>query len=139
MKRMAQITGAGLALLALLGADGTERDPVLAELGAEQFARYCASCHGIRARGDGPVASSLSVKPADLTRIAARRGGTFPAAEVARFIDGRFEVTAHGSREMPVWGRRFSEDVPDAGVGEEIGRGKIASLVEYLRSIQRGP
>jgi len=29
-------------------------DPVLAELGAEAFPRYCASCHGVKALGDGP-------------------------------------------------------------------------------------
>jgi hypothetical protein len=38
---------------------------------------------------------------------------------------------------MPVWGERFGETIPDSGVGEEIARGKIAVLVEYLRSIQR--
>ena len=36
---------------------------------------YCASCHGTDAKGDGPMAKSLKVKPADLTRIAARNGG----------------------------------------------------------------
>jgi mono/diheme cytochrome c family protein len=36
---------------------------------------YCASCHGADGKGDGPMAKSLKVKPADLTRIAARNGG----------------------------------------------------------------
>lgn len=39
---------------------------------------YCASCHGVDAKGEGPVAKSLNVKPSDLTRIAARSGGKFP-------------------------------------------------------------
>jgi len=112
-------------------------DPVLAELGAEAFPRYCASCHGTKALGDGPAAAALIVKPADLTRIAARRGGKFPDGEIARFIDGRFSVTAHGSREMPVWGERFADSIPDSGVAEEVTRGRIAVLVEYLKSIQR--
>lgn len=112
-------------------------DPVLAEMGAEAFPRYCGSCHGVRGEGDGPAAGSLRPPPADLTRIAARRGGSFPAGEIARFIDGRFELPAHGSRVMPVWGERLGEAIPDASVGEEITRGKIAVLVEYLRSIQR--
>jgi mono/diheme cytochrome c family protein len=112
-------------------------DPVLAELGAEAFPRYCGSCHGVRGEGDGPSADALRTRPADLTRIAARRGGSFPAGEIARTIDGRFAIAAHGSREMPVWGERFGETIPDSGVGEEIARGKIAVLVEYLRSIQR--
>ncbi len=112
-------------------------DPVLAELGAEAFPRYCASCHGLRGEGDGPAADALRTRPADLTRIALRRGGAFPAGEIARFIDGRFALPAHGSREMPVWGERFGEAIPETSVAEEITRGKIAVLVEFLRSIQR--
>ncbi len=112
-------------------------DPVLAELGAEAFPRYCASCHGVHAEGDGPAAVALVKRPADLTRIAARRGGNFPDGEIARFIDGRFALPAHGSREMPIWGERFADAIPDSGVAEEISRGRIAVLVEYLKSIQR--
>jgi hypothetical protein len=51
----------------------------------------------------------------------------------------RFEFPAHGSREMPVWGERFGSDVPDPEVGESIARGNVASLVEYLKSIQAPP
>ena len=112
-------------------------DPVLAELGAEAFPRYCASCHGLRAEGDGPAADALRTRPADLTRIAARRGGSFPDGEIARFIDGRFALPAHGSREMPVWGQRFGEAIPESSIAEEVTRGRIAVLVEYLKSIQR--
>jgi mono/diheme cytochrome c family protein len=114
-------------------------DPVLAEVGQPIFQRYCAACHGIGGRGDGPSASALRKPPADLTAIAKRRGGEFPAGEIARFIDGRFDLPAHGSREMPVWGERFGSDIPDAGLGESVARGNIASLVEYLKSIQQPP
>lgn len=112
-------------------------DPALAEMGAERFADRCSSCHGADARGKGPVSPVLRTPPADLTRIAARRGGEFPAGEIARFIDGRFEVTAHGTREMPVWGRIFSAAIPEPGTGDAIARGLIATLVEFLKSIQR--
>ncbi len=114
-------------------------DPLLAELGAPLYARHCASCHGVAGRGDGPAAAVLRPPPSDLASIAARRGGAFPAGEIARLIDGRFELPAHGTREMPVWGRRFGADVPDPGVGESISRGHIASLVEYLKSLQQPP
>jgi mono/diheme cytochrome c family protein len=114
-------------------------DPVLTEIGAPIFQRYCSSCHGPGGRGDGPAARSLRTPPADLTAIAKRRGGEFPSGKIAQFIDGRFELPAHGSREMPVWGERFGSDVPDSDVGESISRGNIASLVEYLKSIQQPP
>lgn len=114
-------------------------DPVLAELGGAVFARHCASCHGADGRGKGPVAEVLRSRPADLTKIALRRGGDFPAGEIARFIDGRFQLPAHGSREMPVWGHRFGADIPETELGEAIARGRIASLVEYLMTLQVPP
>jgi mono/diheme cytochrome c family protein len=114
-------------------------DRVLAEFGAELFHRHCAACHGEEGRGDGPVASELRTPPADLTRIAARRGGVFPDGEIARYIDGRFEVAAHGTRAMPIWGERFGISIPESGVSEEVVRGRIAVLIEYLRTLQRTP
>jgi mono/diheme cytochrome c family protein len=134
----------GLLLVGVLvplaaSADETGADLVLADLGAPLFARHCASCHGAGGRGDGPVAAVLKPPPADLTAIALRRGGVFPRGEIARFIDGRFDLTAHGSRDMPVWGARFGADIPESGVGESISRGSIATLVEYLKSIQDPP
>ena len=53
-----------------------------------------------------------------------------------RYVDGRFETPAHGSRAMPVWGESFGSTIPDAGVSEEVVRGRILVLVEYLKSIQ---
>jgi mono/diheme cytochrome c family protein len=137
-------TASAAFVIAALGAPASAEsppgyDPVLAEIGAPIFARYCSSCHGLGGRGDGPTAATLRTRPADLTAIAKRRNGQFSAAEIAKFIDGRFEFPAHGSREMPVWGERFGSDVPDSEVGESIARGNIASLVEYLKSIQQPP
>ena len=114
-------------------------DPVLAGLGEPTFRRYCASCHGIDARGHGPVARSLQTPPPNLRRIAQRHGGAFPGGEIARTIDGRFEIGSHGPREMPVWGQVFGADFPDVGMGESIARGQVAVLVEYLKSIQDPP
>jgi len=111
-------------------------DYVLAKMGESDYQTYCASCHGLAGKGDGPSAVALKVPPADLTRIAARAGGSFPDGEVSKFIDGRFDTPAHGSREMPVWGARLGENVPESGVKESMARGKIAVLVEYLKSIQ---
>jgi mono/diheme cytochrome c family protein len=111
-------------------------DPLLVEVGAELFSTYCASCHGVDARGDGPAAPALSTPPADLTRIAARSGGVFPESAIAKKIDGRFDLPAHGSREMPIWGARLADEIPGFATGDEVARGRIASLVEYLKSLQ---
>ena len=104
--------------------------------GQELFARYCVSCHGSDARGDGPVASSLRKYVPDLTRIAARRGDRFPAQEVRDIIDGRSPVLSHGPREMPVWGREFWVEEGADIEAERAARGIVTEIVAYLESIQ---
>jgi len=105
--------------------------------GQQYFMRYCSACHGVEGRGDGPADPALRPPPADLTRIAQRRGGRFPVAEIAAYIDGRTVVSAHGSREMPIWGERFGEMAGGGSVGEEVVRGNLLVLIEYLQSIQQ--
>ena len=102
--------------------------------GRALFATYCASCHGVSARGDGPIASSLRVRPGDLTQFAAKNGGVFPAAKTGRIIDGR-DVGAHGNPDMPVWGRVFrsSQGAVDANAQ---AKARVAAIVRFLESIQ---
>lgn len=104
--------------------------------GVDLFQRFCSACHGTEGRGDGPVASSLSVLVPDLTRLYQRHGDRFPAAEVREIIDGRSLVIAHGTRYMPVWGYEFWLEEGADVVAEEEARIMIDRLVEFLRSIQ---
>jgi mono/diheme cytochrome c family protein len=101
--------------------------------GRDLFRAYCAACHGPDARGGGPAAASLKTKPPDLTRIAERRGGTFPLAGVERFISGE-EASAetHGKREMPIWGPILSQVQRD----QNLGKVRIRNLAKYLESLQ---
>ncbi|MEN8160613.1 MAG: cytochrome c [Myxococcota bacterium] len=109
---------------------------MLVEVGRDEFQKNCASCHGIDARGGGPVAAALTTPPADLTGIASRRGGDFPADEIAAWIDGRLAPSAHGTREMPIWGAQLAKGLPPGPLTQDLVRGRIVTLVEYLRSIQ---
>lgn len=102
--------------------------------GQSTFSLYCASCHGPAAKGDGPMAQVLTKRPADLTRIAQRNGGRYPADLVAKVIDGRSPVKGHGGGEMPVWGDAFAKSADPEPASERIAR-----LVAYLESIQRQP
>jgi hypothetical protein len=78
----------------------------------------------------------LRVAPADLRQISARRGGVFPQAMIAEFIDGRRRLRAQGPGNMPVWGERFDREVPTGPAGDIAIRGRVAALIEYLRSTQ---
>jgi hypothetical protein len=55
------------------------------------------------------MAKELKTPPADLTKISARAGGTFPAARVVEIIRYDGNMAAHGTAVMPVWGKVFSE------------------------------
>lgn len=114
-----------------------------AELGRREFESNCATCHGIDARGGGPMKPFLAREPADLTTMARRRGGSFPASQLADLIDGRgiAQPGSHGSREMPVWGRVYREQTEAQGGSplppEWTVRGRILALVKYLESLQQ--
>lgn len=127
-------SGVGLLLLACV-ATPTERSEPIAS-GKASFEQYCASCHGVTAEGNGPAAATLVKRPADLRRIAARRGGVFPEFEVQRIIDGRDPIAAHGSRDMPIWGRDFSLTEAPGHAREAEARAPIQLIVEYLETIQ---
>jgi mono/diheme cytochrome c family protein len=111
-------------------------EPRGAEGGRIIFRTICTTCHGRDAKGSGPLAGSLKVRPADLTRLAERHGGTFPALWVAQRIDGREYVELHGPSEMPVWGEGIAHAVPDVGLREERIDRAIGMLVEYLATLQ---
>ena len=124
-----------LIALAIVMAPGTRVMAQHAETVGRQFVeRYCSACHGMDGKGHGPVASALRTPPADLTQISKRRGGKkFPVAEIAAYIDGRTEVRAHGSRDMPVWGKAL-RTLPG---GESAMRLRIESLTRHVESLQQ--
>jgi mono/diheme cytochrome c family protein len=124
-----------LALLALCAA-GTGCARAAEPGGAVLYARHCASCHGPEGRGDGPVAGALRTAPTDLTGIARRSGGRFDEREVMRSIDGRRHIEAHGTRDMPVWGAVFEEQLSEEPYGSLTTLLHGKSLTEYLSGIQ---
>jgi mono/diheme cytochrome c family protein len=121
-----------LALIAITGevAAAATRDAVQ---GRALYLQYCASCHGVDGSGNGPIARTLTTPPTNLRLLSERYGNPLPKDRIARFIDGRAEVKAHGPRDMPVWGRRFSLA---ARGNRGAVKDAIAKLVAYLQSIQ---
>ncbi len=102
--------------------------------GPDLFRAHCAACHGAGGKGDGPAASALKMKPADLTALAKNNGGQFPAERVEKFISGDSPAMAsHGSREMPIWGPIFHQVEDD----RDFGNVRLQNLVKYLETIQQ--
>lgn len=123
-----------LAVLALAACVPAEPEE---ESGADLFAQYCTTCHGDGGKGDGPTAADLPKPPADLTKIAARNGGTFPMVAVMSKIDG---YTKGDDAAMPELGITLSEGPmvrADLGDGVETPTpARLLALAEYLKSIQ---
>jgi mono/diheme cytochrome c family protein len=127
---MKRSLAAGVVVLcSALGASAGRAPAKGSAEGRALFTRYCSSCHGLEADGHGPVASFLARPPADLRHLGERYGRPLAADRIARYVDGREDVGAHGTREMPVWGERFR--VPEGGLDP-----RIRAIVTYLESVQ---
>jgi len=100
--------------------------------GQAMFNEYCAVCHGTSGKGDGPAASALKKAPANLTQLAAKNGGKFPADVVSHYIAGSETVASHGTRDMPIWGSVFHsmENNPS------LDQLRISNLTDYVKTLQ---
>jgi hypothetical protein len=92
---------------------------------------YCASCHGVQGKGDGPAAPLLKSAPTDLSRLAQRNGGRYPSVRVIGTLKFGSGGHAHGAIGMPVWGDVFHTwfgEAPDL---------RANNLVEFVSSLQQ--
>lgn len=105
MKRLAVIA---IALVANYGARAQQSDA-----GAIAFRWNCAPCHGEDGKGDG--------LPSDLTTLAKKNGGKFPALQVYEIVQDAW-AGSNMHRHMPIMGF----DV----------RSRSSLIVDYVRRIQ---
>lgn len=106
--------------------------PTSASSGEQMFKTYCATCHGLDGRGDGPAAAALKKAPANLTELTSRNSGKFPEMKVFSTIKGDSDVAAHGSKDMPVWG----DLLPSVSSSQGEVQLRISNLTAYLKTIQ---
>jgi hypothetical protein len=151
MKAAATTVLMGNLLLAATPAQA-QQEP---DLGRAEFQSGCAACHGADGKGTGPLAQELKKAPPDLTTLAKKNNGVFPLNYVYEMIDGRKDIRAHGNREMPVWGYRYtpaprllysptpgqsgslSSDHSDLYLDpESTVRQRVLAVVDYLYRIQ---
>ena len=130
------------AVMALSGAQAPRRElpPLAIESlgGSESYVFYCAPCHGRGGTGDGPAASALRTRPADLTTLSERNGGAFPQERVMAYISGSGrQIAAHGASDMPIWGPAFRAlDASDARA--QVRMDGIVGHIESLQAAENG-
>ena len=101
--------------------------------GQEMYKAYCAVCHGTDGKGNGPAASALKAVPTDLTMLSKNNGGKFPEMKVASTIQGKSNLAAHGTEEMPVWGQLFWG--MSHGHSAEVQQ-RVSNLSKYVETLQ---
>jgi mono/diheme cytochrome c family protein len=119
--------------IGFVSAQNKPESPAVAIYGGEIFRDHCAVCHGKDGRGRGPATIALKDTVPDLTLIARRNGGVFPASQVKAFVDGSQQTAAHGSREMPIWGPIFHTFEWD----QDLGEVRLENVTNYIRSLQQ--
>jgi hypothetical protein len=89
------------------------------------------------------MAGYLTTSLPDLTVLQRENNGVFPFARLYEVIDGRADIGAHGSREMPAWGDRYNREAPSwlgeiwaPGDRDSFVRGRILALIEYVSTLQ---
>ena len=106
--------------------------------GEQLYSELCAVCHGTDAKGNGPATPALAAPAPDLTQLALANGGEFPTISVRKTISGQGRTVAHGTLEMPIWGKAFQEARVDLkpGMRWSSARLRVIALTEYIQSIQ---
>jgi mono/diheme cytochrome c family protein len=103
--------------------------------GKQMYVSYCAPCHGVDGRGQGPVAAALKKQPADLALLSKNNGGKFPSTHVMTVLQFGAANPSHGTADMPVWGPVLSGmDKTNAEPNVQVLR--ISNLSRYLQSLQ---
>ena len=105
--------------------------------GAQDYEQYCAICHGTGGKGDGDVAATLPQRPADLTGIAARNGGTFPMTRVMAHIWG---YAQENGRVMPKFAPLLDGNMVLFDGGDGIATPtpvRLVQLAEYVKGLQK--
>jgi len=108
---------------------------VPANSGKQMYVSYCAPCHGVDGRGQGPVAAALKKQPADLALLARNNGGKFPTTHIMSVLEFGAANPSHGSAQMPVWGPVFGR-MDSTELPQDLKALRISNLSQYVQTLQ---
>jgi mono/diheme cytochrome c family protein len=127
----------GILMLAYAGGSAAD------DTGKREYDNNCAVCHGAMGKGDGPYAGIVDTRIPDITTLQKANNGVFPYDRVYQTIDGRMDVKAHGTRDMPIWGNEYNakaaeyySDYVRQYNAEGFVRGRLLALVNYIYMMQ---
>ena len=129
---IAWLLGMGIPLVAQTKIRPAPMTNTPAGKGGVMFDTYCASCHGLDAKGDGPAASAFKGRVPDLTVLSKNNNGDFPAQRVLATLRSDSPSPGHGNAQMPVWGRLFRE----SGQAESEVQLRLYNLTHFLEILQ---
>jgi mono/diheme cytochrome c family protein len=101
--------------------------------GKVMFTSYCAPCHGIDGKGNGPAAPALKTPASDLTVLSRNNHGKFPDTHIVSILQFGMEMRAHGSAQMPVWGPILGKMNQTNPQEKQL---RISNLSRYLETLQ---
>lgn len=140
-----RIAVAFAAAFAMVAFGGEASAQAKRDVGKREYDSRCAVCHGKLGKGDGPFMGMVDTKGgADITTLQKRNGGVFPILRVTDTIDGRYEVRAHGPRDMPIWGADFlasareesRQGADNPWDAEAYVKYRVYALAEYVYRLQ---
>src|SRR5579863_2583538 len=88
--------------------------------GKQMYTSYCAPCHGIDGKGNGPAAQALKAQPVDLTVLARNNHGKYPDAHVNSVLHFGSEIPSHGNSQMPIWGPILGKMAPSNVMDKDL-------------------
>jgi mono/diheme cytochrome c family protein len=111
-----------------------------AQSGKQDYDAYCAECHGLGGKGNGPSTLTIPMNPPppDLTLLSKKHNGKFPFDEVVDIIDGRKAIPSHERIQMPFLGVTLQKPGQEFTVPSEASvKSRIRAMASYVESLQR--
>ncbi len=96
------------------------------------YDKYCMPCHG-KGGAPGSAVYPDSKEPVDLRVYVQRHGGKFPAGQWFSVVFGPQPGLTH---HTDVWNKIRRQYQTSTGSGNTAARGIVASIAEYVMSVQ---